>query len=87
MVPWWKLRARNGDRVKWYEDVKELAGRWMARADLTAPDCALTGHGQSFLAARTFTLGPRLSAKGADRPNGPIRGPLGDGVWPRRIRS
>jgi len=27
MVPWWKLRARNGDRVKWYEDVKELAGR------------------------------------------------------------
>jgi len=27
MVPWWKLRARTGDRVKWYEDVEELAGR------------------------------------------------------------
>ncbi|MEW6567956.1 MAG: hypothetical protein AB1449_07285 [Chloroflexota bacterium] len=23
----WKLRARLGDRVKWYEDVEELAGR------------------------------------------------------------
>ncbi len=27
MVPWWKLRARNGDSVKWYEDVEELADR------------------------------------------------------------